>query len=209
MKTSPQAYYLGSFRVKVVASINVFLKHIGSHSAISSCCSASINVFLKHIRFSSGLVLALASAFACVFLSCTSDPHSLRPLDLTPYNIPMTILAPDSAIVQVKDYKIMRDITISKGEDFSLQLFEVMSSTGDAAGEKLRQLETVKAAPFFREVLKEEDNGFIYSTQPDSSTVEYDFRRVKLLGEKEIIFQTGLVGDFTLDQVTTMFNAVK
>lgn len=143
------------------------------------------------------------------FFGCRSETPSLKPLDLHPYQIPLTILAPDSAVVQVKDYHIMRDITIMKGEAFNLQLFELISSSQDAAGEKLRQLATVREAPFFKEVIREDDTGFIYSIQPDSTAIEYDFRRIKLIGEKEIIFQTGLAGNFSLEEVTKMYEAVK
>jgi hypothetical protein len=47
-------------------------------------------------------------------LACHADSVSLKPLDLHPYGIPMTIQAPDSTVVTEKDYKFMRDITLRK-----------------------------------------------------------------------------------------------
>ncbi|HJW31644.1 MAG TPA: hypothetical protein VJ508_20625 [Saprospiraceae bacterium] len=121
----------------------------------------------------------------------------------------MVIQAPDSAQVLEKDYKFMRDLTIRKGRDFDLQIFELNASSQDAAGEKLHQLTSVREDPFFKEVVREDEHGFIYSKRLDSTTVDYDFRYIKLLGEKELIFQTGLTGTFNLDEVTSMYNAVR
>jgi hypothetical protein len=140
---------------------------------------------------------------------CHKDPVSLRPLDLHQYNIPMIILAPDSAVVLEKDYKFMRDITIRKAPDFDIQLFELTSTAGDAAGEKFQQLASVQKDPYFKEVVRVDDYGFIFSKHLDSLTVDYDFRLIKLFGEKELIFQTGLSGSYTLDQVERMYKAVK
>jgi len=154
---------------------------------------------------------ALTPAFLLILClaACNQDPTSLRPLDLNPYGIPMIIQAPDSTLVLEKDYKFMRDITIRKAPNFDIQVFELISTTADAAGEKFHQLESVKQDPFFKEIIKEDDYGFIFSKHLDSLTVDYDFRLIKLFGEKELIFQTGLAGSFNLEQVKRMYKAIK
>ncbi len=149
------------------------------------------------------LLLALA------LLACRRDPVPMSVLDLQPYGIPMIIKAPDSTEVVTKDYTFMRDITIRKLPGFDIQVFELNAPSDDAAGEKLHQLTSVKEDPFFREVIQEDEYGFIYSKNLDSAKVDYDFRLVKLFGDKELIFQTGLAGSFTLEQVEWMYDAVK
>lgn len=141
--------------------------------------------------------------------SCQRDSVHMQSLDLQSHGIPVTIMAPDSAIIQEKDYNFMRDITVKKGDQFFIQIFEFAAPKQDAAGEKLRQLTAVREDPFFREVIKEEDQGFIFSKMADSTTLDYDFRYVRILGDKELIFQTGLVGSFSLEDVKLMYNAVK
>ena len=150
------------------------------------------------------LLLALTNLPAC-----RNDKVKFEKLDLQPHGIPITIMAPDSAVIQEKDYTFMRDITIRKDETYSIQIFEFDAAILDAAGEKLRQLTSVQADPFFRELIKEDDQGFIYSRMLDSTRLNYDFRHVKILGAKELIFQTGLVGAFTLEDVERMYKAVK
>ena len=152
------------------------------------------------------LLIPLILAFVW---ACQPEPAPLKPLDLHPYHIPMVILAPDSAEVMEKNYKFMRDITIKKGADYDIQVFELESGAVDAAGEKLHQLESVKEDPFFVEVIREQDYGFIFSKRLDSVNVDYDFRYVQLLEGKEIIFQTGLGGSYNLEQVKRMYRAVR
>lgn len=141
--------------------------------------------------------------------SCRKDSMNMQSLDLQSHGVPVTIMAPDSAVIQEKDYNFMRDITVKKGDQFFIQIFEFAAPKQDAAGEKLRQLTAVQEDPFFREVIKEEDQGFIFSKMADSITLDYDFRYVRILGDKELIFQTGLVGSFSLEDVKLMYNAVK
>jgi hypothetical protein len=144
-----------------------------------------------------------------IFVSCQQDPVVMKPLDLHDSGIPITIMAPDSADVQVRDYSFMRDITIRSGADFFIQIFEYQAPRLDAAGEKLSQLSAVRAEPTFQEVVREDDQGFIFSRQLDSLQLDYDFRYIRILGDKELIFQTGLVGTFSLEAVQRMYKAVK
>ncbi len=146
----------------------------------------------------------------CLVLpACRQEPEGFKELDLNPFGLPFSILAPDSAEVIPKDYGVMRDITVRKGEDFFIQIFEFEAPRTDAAGEKLRQLQTVREDPFFHEVIREDEHGFIYATRPDSLQTYYDFRHIRMAGTKELIFQTGLVGRFSLEEVKKMYKAVK
>lgn len=154
-----------------------------------------------------------ALIFLCLLailpMACHKDDMLMKELDLRPHGLQITIMAPDSAVIQEKDYNFMRDITVRKGDRFFLQIFEFAAPRQDAAGEKLRQLTAAREDPYFREVVMEEDQGFIFSKQADSTTVDYDFRYVKILGEKELIFQAGLVGTFSLPDIQRMYTAVK
>jgi hypothetical protein len=154
----------------------------------------------------SPLVITVTLLF---LMACRRDEVSLKELDLNTHGLPITILAPENPEVQEKDYGIMRDITVKKGDNYYLQIFEFDANTQDAAGEKLRQLASVRDTPFFMDVIKEDDHGFIYSTKLDSIGVDYDFRYVRILNDKELIFQTGLVGTFSLEDVKRMYNAVR
>ncbi|MBK9984635.1 MAG: hypothetical protein IPP15_20100 [Saprospiraceae bacterium] len=129
-------------------------------------------------------------------------------MDLDSYGIPMIIMAPDSAEVIKKDYSIMRDITIRKGNNYYVQIFE-STATNPAVEVKKNQLESVKQDKYFKELIQEDENGFIFQKQLDSAIIDYDFRYIKILNDREIIFQTGMIGTFSLEDVKLMYEGVK
>jgi hypothetical protein len=155
-----------------------------------------------------GLRLSLCLSLFLILHSCNPDRYELTDLDLAVYDLPITIQAPDSVVVSVKPYENMRDITLRK-DWYDVQVFEFRPSMNDPGVEKINQLSSVKAAPGFRQLLLEEDNGFIFSLQPDSATTHYDFRYIMLVGDKELIFQTGLREQYELEEVKLMYESVK
>ncbi|MEP6793249.1 MAG: hypothetical protein ABJB16_02905 [Saprospiraceae bacterium] len=116
-------------------------------------------------------------------------------------------MAPDSAEVIRKDYNIMRDITIRKGNNYYLQIFE-STATNDAAEVKKSQLESVMQDKYFQKLIQVDKNGFIFQKQLDSNLIDFDFRFIKILNDKEIIFQTGMIGTFSLADVQLMYEGV-
>lgn len=148
--------------------------------------------------------------FLFFLVSCeTEKEKGMQPLDLTPYGLELSILAPDSTVVSIKEYPSMRDITIRKDDHFHIELFELESNRGDPATEKQRQLAAIKKDPTFLEVVKEYDKGFIYSKQADSTTIDYDFRYMRYLGNKQLIFQSGVLTAFALQDIEQMVEAIK
>ena len=134
----------------------------------------------------------------------------LKPLDLLEYGVPVTILAPDSADVKKSDYgPFMKDITIRKGEDYFIQIYASQASTTDVTQLKAQALAEVKGKKYFSKIVSEEPAGFIYETKVDSNYIDYGFRYLKIQGSNEYIFQTGLIGPFTLEAVEDMYKAVQ
>ncbi len=140
--------------------------------------------------------------------SCAREPQ-LVPLDLMPYGVPLTILAPDSAVVKKRDMIVQEDITIRAPDGFDVQLYVSNARTTDPKVLKDTLLAEVKRQPYFSKVVREEAQGFIFENQIDSTATFYDFRYVTIRGSKEYQFQGGLLGNFTLEQVERMYRAVQ
>ena len=146
----------------------------------------------------------------CLLTSCATDTkEAFIPLDLMQHGIPLTIMAPDSADITSDDLAMMKDVTVKKGEDYYVQILGGATMASDPKVVKASQLVDVKEGPFFSKVLQDDENGFIYETKMDSTYTNYGFRYVRLQGDKEYIFQTGLIGTFTLDDVKRMYTAVQ
>lgn len=152
-------------------------------------------------------VLAVFLMWACQQNSTEQD---WAEKDLLQYGIPITIMAPDSAEVNSSDLGgLIQDVTIKKGDDYYIQIYASGAETTDIAKIKSNQLSEVKSNRYFSKIMKEDTDGFIYETKIDSSAINYGFRHVRVQGDKEFIFQTGLVGNFSLEEVEKMYEAVR
>ena len=156
--------------------------------------------------------LILLLALFIVAAGCATEKEKypdLIEMDLLSKGVPIVIRAPEGAIVQVKDQVVQRDITVRKGTDFSLQIFESDAMQRDISKIKARMLSEVQGNPYFQKVVSEDENGFIYETAIDSSYINYGFRHVRLQGDKEYVFQTSLRGKFSVEDVEKMHAAVQ
>ena len=150
------------------------------------------------------------SLLCLLFFACQQEPKTnLKPLNLLQYDIPLTIMAPDSAEVKTMDLLVQKDVTIKGGDDYFVQIFVSDAITTDTKKILADLMADVKKNRYFSKMVKEEENGFIYETMIDSTHTNYGFRQVRVQGDREFIFQTGLIGTFDQAQVEIMYNAVK
>ena len=149
----------------------------------------------------------------CLFfiISCQKEKQEeWQSLDLLQYGIPVSILAPDSAVVKSDDLGgLIKDVTIKRGDDYSVQIYATDATTTDIAQVKAEQLAEVKGNRYFSKIVEEEETGFVYEMMLDSTNINYGFRHVRVQGDLELIFQPGLIGTFTLDEAEKMYEAVK
>ncbi|MDX1478188.1 MAG: hypothetical protein R3301_10825 [Saprospiraceae bacterium] len=132
--------------------------------------------------------------------------NDLVELDLLPHGMPIVIMAPQDPLIETLDLVVQKDLTIKKG-DYFVQIFESDATTYDLAAIKSRLLGEVQSNRYYQKIITEDPDGFIYETAIDSSYINYGFRRVRLQGDKEYIFQTGLRGKFPLEAVEKMYRA--
>lgn len=155
-------------------------------------------------------ILSILVVTCLIFSACKSDPlDSYKELNLLSYGVPISIMAPDSPVVKKEDWIAQQGITVSKGEDYEVQIWAGQAATLDVASLKAEKLAEVKTNKLFSKIIKDEPNGFIFENKPDSSTLFYGFYYLVIQGDNQYIFQNGLRGNFTLDQAEMMYNAVK
>ena len=161
----------------------------------------------KHIKY----LLFLLAATSLVAMSCGEEKQqsNLVELDLLSYGIPIVILAPSDPVVESISLLVQKDITVKKGPDFALQIFESDALVRNPAAIKQRLLYEVQGNKYFEKVMSDDDQGFIYKTAIDSSYINYGFRYFRLQGDKEYVFQTSIGGKYTLEAVQNMYKAVQ
>ena len=151
----------------------------------------------------------LAVIVFTLFFACKPDPTSgLVDVDLMSYGVPIKIKAPQDAEVVAKDMIVMKDVTIKK-DGFYVQLLYSDAITHDPVKALIEQRNTVESGPFFSKIVQEDEHGFIFEKKIDEDNINYDFRFIKIRGGKEYIFQTGLIGKHSLEEVQKMYAAVQ
>ena len=148
-----------------------------------------------------------------LLLICSCGPDGrggYSDLDLTAYNIPVTIQAPDSAEVEAQSLSgLIDDVIVASPEDrFAVQILASDARTNDMARLKAQQLELVRDNRYFDRIVEEEPQGFIFENKIDTTSA-YGFRYIVYRGDREIVFQNSFDGVFTLPEVRNMYASVK
>lgn len=150
--------------------------------------------------------------FLCCILviSCKTDPtKGLQDLDLMSKGLPIKIKAPLDAEIVSNNMGVVKDVTVQRGDDFYIQIMGSDAITFDKVKLLSEQKELVESGPFFSKIVEESENGFIFEKKIDENNINYDFRVVKIQGDQEYVFQTGLIGRFTEEQARKMYQAVQ
>lgn len=147
------------------------------------------------------------------FFSCkeSGDLGNLKDLDLMSYGMPIKIKAPENSEIKSDDLGLVKEVSIKNGENYHIQIFSGQSYTSDLKSLLEAQKGDVVTMTYFSQIIEEFENGFIFEKKyPEmDNKITYDFRYLKKQGDNQFIFQTGLMGNFTLAQVKEMYNAVK
>jgi len=154
------------------------------------------------------VVVSFVLALTCLACNNNSGPE-YKELNLLEYGFPIKLMAPDSAKVDVNDLAFMKDITvIHESSNFSIQIMVSKSSDRDEDGLLTYVKKQTELNPYFSEFVLEEDRGFIFKNLIDSMP-SFDFRYVKIKGDREYIYQTGLSTNFTEKEVRDMYESVQ
>jgi hypothetical protein len=143
-----------------------------------------------------------------LFFACQNDA-GLPDLDLVKYGVGIKIKAPQDAEVKVSDMGIMKDISVKGGKGFYIQILNSEAINYSAEKLKEEELADVKKERYFSKVIQEDANGFLFEKDYGDEKVNYDFRFFKILGDQEYKFQTGLIGNFSEEDVRIMYEAIQ
>lgn len=145
----------------------------------------------------------------CLVWACNSEPTvSLKPLNLMSYGIATSIMAPDSAKVEQGLSGIIDEVTIKGKEGYVVEVQSSLSAFGTAKELKESLKSQVQEESYFSKIIQEDETGFLYETVVDSSNVSYNFRKCKMLGEKELIFKLPSSITFSEEKANWLFQHI-
>ena len=149
------------------------------------------------------IITFLILAFGVI--ACNSD--GLETISLQKHGANIDIKIPAGAEVTSEPIGYRKQISVQQ-DKFDLIILVGDEETRTAAEIKKEKLEDVKALDIFSKIIQEDDNGFIYEINQGAGK-NYDFRYVYVKNGSSHDFRRNFVGDYTLDEVKTMYNAVK
>lgn len=154
--------------------------------------------------------IGLGLIFTFIFSACSPDPSE----DWVEHNligegVPLKILGPEDLEVKVSTLGTMQDITLRGSDDYSLQVFGMDVQTTNIENLVEEQKDMVREEAYFEKIVEEWEEGFIYSLQIDSAALDYDFRQLRLKGDKVYIFQCGMLGRNSKEKVDRLVKAVR
>lgn len=148
-------------------------------------------------------------SIAFFMVSCKADPLSdMKKTELMSHGFPIAMYVPEGAIINKTDLGVMQDLTIKAGDNYYVQIFSSDLLTLDKKVVLNEKLVEAKSHRFFSKIISEEEDGFIFEKNVDG-ILNYDFRYIKIQGDKEYVFQTGLVGNYSEEDVKAMYASVK
>ena len=146
-----------------------------------------------------------------LLLSCSNDgiDKSYVDLDLIKYGVPLVVKAPEGIDVTETDMIVSKELTIKKNGEYDVMV-NISETTGKQMSElKAEQLTYSQSNPYFKEIVLDEEDGFIYHNQIDSIHSNYGFKYLLIKADKEIVVQSGLSGNYDLETAKKMYKAVR
>ncbi len=147
--------------------------------------------------------------FFVAFIACKPSGPPLKPLDLLSEGLPLKIDAPEDVEVSSSDLGIMKDVTIKNEAGYSIQIFESEANQLDVAKVISRLKGEIEGSKYFSKIISEDEAGFLFEKKVDENYINYDFRHVKIRGDKQYVIQAGMSSKHTLDQVKSMYKSVQ
>lgn len=151
--------------------------------------------------------IIIALVCMLIFFACKNDT-SYPKLSLLQYGLPIDIQAPEGATVEAEDLIFMKDVTVKSGEDYFVQIFYTKETPNKLSTLLEETKKEVQESELFSKMIQEDENGFIFEKKI-GDRVNYDFRLIKIIGDNEYKFQTGMIGTFSEDAVRKMYDSVK
>ena len=157
------------------------------------------------------LQFVLAAFFGLFLAACGGDASApkanYQALNLEAQGIPFSIQAPAGAEVQ-RVGNLVPSVFVRQDSTYEISIDITDATSADPAKIKAELLQEVKSSPSFKQVVQEDERGFIFEAAFDGHQ-GFNFRYVHLKGNQAYICQTSMVRQFSLERVKQLYAAVQ
>jgi hypothetical protein len=155
---------------------------------------------VKHIFF--GLI-------CIIVLSCGEKPSSKQDkTSLHKYGIPVSVMLPADVGIKKTSSGNVLAVAIRNDSGYNMLVLMGAANYSSAQKAKFQQREQIVNNPAFLKIVEDYEDGFLFEWQ-GNDRIMYDFRHIKIVGDKEIVFQAGNTCECSEDDVRKMLASVK
>ena len=124
------------------------------------------------------------------------------------YGLPVKIQAPANIEVNRSPFSGSEEFQLTGPKDYGMTVLVLDATTPNATEVKSELEELVKRGKYFSDFIVSEDDGFVYRISIDSLHAVYGFRKVKIQGGKQIIFQNPYMSKLTEEQARRLYTSL-
>ncbi len=143
-----------------------------------------------------------------LLVACDTKSNDLPSLDLLSHGMPISINAPVGSEVVKSQIAFQQQLEIKGSDNFNLLVSSDDAVSSDPVKLKEEKLSGIKSHRYFFRLVEESDHGFIFENRIDSSNSSYGFNYIKVMGDREYVFENSRTGMFSLEEVQRMYKAV-
>ncbi len=140
---------------------------------------------------------------------CSNDPTSKwKETDLMQYGLPVKIMAPADIEVTRSPFSGSEEFKLTGPRGYGMNVL-VLDATSPDVGEVKTELENlIKKGRYFSDFVQSDNNGFVYKITIDSLHSVFGFRKVKIQGGKQIVFQNQYMSKLTQEQAQQLYTSI-
>jgi len=153
--------------------------------------------------------LFAAFIILCLFAACASDGMSgWKETDLMSHGLPVKIKAPEDITVEKSLFSGSEEYQLSGTDGYGMNVLVADATSPNVSVIKTELKELVQNGKYFSDFIESPENGFIYKISIDSTHAVYGFRKIKIQGEKQIVFQNQYMSKLSEEKARQLFNSI-
>ncbi len=148
--------------------------------------------------------------FAFLLVACKNKQSTITSAsaNLLKYGIADEIYPPKEAIYTPMKNANLIGVSIAADSMLEVQAFMTASFTKDYTKLITDRKREIVGNPYFVKIVEENNQGFLFEKKISETEKSYDFRVVKLIGDNEVTYQSGIKKEYTEAEAKEMMSWV-
>ena len=143
-----------------------------------------------------------------LLIGCKADTDSWQETDLMSHGLPVKIDAPADLEVTKSLFSGSEEFKLSGASGYGMNVLVLEASLPSESVVKSELESIVARGKYFNKFIESEDNGFVYQITTDSVHSVFGFRKVKIQGGKQYVFQNPYMSRLTEDQAKKLYHSI-